>query len=73
MDIQQRKIEFVQAFLKLQNEEVLSLLEKVLHSSSGEDLTPMSKSDLIARIKKSEIDFDKGAFKSHEDVFAKYQ
>ena len=38
MDIQTRKIEFVQAFLKLQSEELISLFENILNSETKEDL-----------------------------------
>lgn len=34
MDLERRKIEFIQEFLKLQSEEVMSRLEKILGKSS---------------------------------------
>ena len=37
MDIQTRKIEFVRDFLKMQNEELLTLMEKLLHSTKMDD------------------------------------
>ena len=46
MDLQSRKIEFVQEFLKVQSEEVISRLEKVLKKenkkSDQEDFKPMT-------------------------------
>jgi hypothetical protein len=38
MDIQSRKIEFVQAFLKLQSEEVISQFENLLKMKSTSEL-----------------------------------
>jgi len=37
MDLQSRKILFIQEFLKLQNEEVVKYLEEVLHQKKNED------------------------------------
>ncbi len=59
MDIQTRKIEFVQEFLKLQNEELLTRLEKLLRSHSSEkndDIMPMTIAELNERINKSKED-----------------
>ena len=38
MDLQSRKIQFVQAFLKLQSEEVISQLEELLNMKSTIEL-----------------------------------
>lgn len=72
MDIQTRKIEFVQAFLKLQSEELISLFENILNSETKEDLKPMTIEELNSRIDQSEKDFKNGVFKTHEEVFEKY-
>lgn len=56
MDIQKRKIEFIQEFLKVQNEELLIRLENLLHSkeSTNEDnFSPMTIDEFSERIKKS--------------------
>ena len=37
MDLQTRKIAFVQEFLKLQNEELISALERLLHQKKSAD------------------------------------
>jgi len=46
MDIEARKINFVQEFLRLQNEEVISALENFLHKRKAEladeNMSPMS-------------------------------
>ena len=73
MDIQTRKIQFIQAFLKLQSEEIIGIFENILQSETNHGFQPMSVEELNERIDQSEMDFEKGKFKSHEDVFSKYQ
>ena len=56
MDIQTRKIEFVQEFLKLQNEELIVLLDDLLRSkksTSSNNIVPMTAEELNARVDKS--------------------
>lgn len=72
MDIQTRKIEFIQAFLKLQSEELVSLFENILSAEAKEELKPMTIEELNSRINQSEKDFENGDYKTHEEVFAKY-
>jgi hypothetical protein len=72
MDLQTRKIEFVQTFLKLQSEELVSLLENILSAETKKDLKSMSVEELNQRIDQSEKDIESGNYKSHEEVFAKY-
>lgn len=75
MDIQTRKIEFIQSFLKLQNEKVISELEKILKKNQNEhseDLKPFSVEELNNRIAQSEKDFEKGDFKTTSELLAKY-
>ena len=55
MDIETRKIEFVQEFLKLQSEKVISRFEKLLKSENKE-FHPMSIEELNKRIDKSLLD-----------------
>lgn len=52
MDIQTRKIEFIQEFLKIQSEELISHLESVLKNKT-EDFIPFSLEELNERIDKS--------------------
>ncbi|KGO93076.1 hypothetical protein [Flavobacterium subsaxonicum] len=70
MDIQSRKIEFVQEFLKLQSEEVISRLEKLLKKETAKtrDLKPFTMEELNARLDKSEEDFRNGRYISSEDL-----
>ena len=58
MDLQTRKIEFIQAFLKLQSEEVISNFEKLLlkESKIDSDVRPMTMKELNDRIQKSTTD-----------------
>ncbi|MGB0879197.1 MAG: hypothetical protein ACPGTO_01370 [Polaribacter sp.] len=72
MDIQTRKIQFVEKFLKLQSEEIVTLFENILKSETKNRFKPMSVDEMNKRIDQSERDFETGNFKSHEDVFAKY-
>jgi len=70
MDIQSRKIEFVQEFLKLQSEEVISRLEKLLKKETAKkrDLKPFTLEELNARLDQSEEDFRNGRYISSEDL-----
>ena len=78
MDIQSRKIEFMQAFLKLQSEEVISQLENILRKKSTieleqkSDFKPMSLKEFNDRIDKSENDFKNGKYKSTSELLKKY-
>ena len=55
MDIQTRKIQFVQAFLKLQSEKVIYRFEELL-KSENEDFKPMTMKEFNKRIDKSLLD-----------------
>ena len=54
MDLQTRKISFVQEFLRLQNEEIVSLLEQILRRRKAElldgALAPMTEEQLNEEI-----------------------
>lgn len=76
MDIQTRKIQFVQSFLKLQSEEVILKLEKILKKNQVdemlEDFKPFSIEELNNRISQSESDFKNGDYKTTSELLAKY-
>lgn len=76
MDIQTRKIQFVQSFLKLQNEEVILKLEKILEKNQVdemlEDFKSFSIEELNNRISQSESDFENGDYKTTSELLAKY-
>jgi len=77
MDLQSRKIEFVQEFLKVQSEEIISRLEKILRkekkATDNRIFEPMTKDELNKRIDQSESDFLNNRFKSSSELLAKYE
>lgn len=77
MDLQTRKIEFVQEFLKVQSEEVVMRLEKVLKKekkkSSEAVLSPMSLDELNKRIDKSLLDASNGKITENTDLAKEIQ
>ncbi len=77
MNLEARKIEFVQEFLKLQSEEAISRLEKILRNEKkmSEDrlIEPMTQDELNNRIDQSESDFQNNRFKSSAELLAKYE
>ncbi len=73
MDIQTRKIEFVQKFLKLQNEELLSRLEKLLRSDKSqedESFKAMTVAEFSNRIDKSLEDSKNERLTNSDDLIA---
>ncbi|MBP6576036.1 MAG: hypothetical protein KA796_06705 [Chryseobacterium sp.] len=70
MNIETRKIEFVQAFLNLQSEELISQFEKLLKKTkqTEKELKPFTVEELHERIAKSEDDFENGRFKTQEEL-----
>ena len=77
MDLQSRKIEFVQEFLKVQSEEIISRLEKILRKENKVTderiFEPMTQDELNKRIDQSESDFLNNRFKSSSELLAKYE
>jgi hypothetical protein len=77
MNLETRKIVFIQEFLKVQSEEVIARLEKLLKTekSPAEEklLKPMTAQELNDRIEQSESDFDNDRFKSSSELLAKYK
>jgi hypothetical protein len=74
MDLQSRKIEFVQEFLKLQSEEAISRLEKLLKKekklTQSDDVQPMTVEQFNTRIDKSMEDSKKGKLTETNDLIA---
>lgn len=67
MDIQTRKIEFVQAFLQIQNETIISRFEELLKSEQEDfwlDLSPSQQKEAILAIEQ----LNKGKKKKWEDI-----
>lgn len=77
MNIEARKIEFVQEFLKLQNEEAISKLEKILRKetkhSGDRKIKPMSVRELNRRIDKSMEDSKNGRLTEANDLLAEIE
>lgn len=77
MDLEARKIEFVQEFLKLQSEEAISRLEEILRKErkfiEERKFEPMTQDQLNKRIEQSESDFQNNRFKSSSELLAKYK
>lgn len=77
MDLPSRKIEFVQEFLKLQSEEVISLLERILRKENKvvdeEDFKPMSLDEFNMRIDKSLDDSKNGRLIESSDLKSKIE
>ena len=78
MTIESRKIEFVQAFLKLQNDEVISQFESLLKKKSilsnvqDSEFKPMSINEFNERIDQAESDFLNKRFKSTTELVKKF-
>lgn len=77
MNLEARKIEFVQEFLKLQSEEAVSRLEKILRKEKNASDEPifesMTEDELNKRIDQSESDFRNNQFKNSSELLAKYE
>ena len=52
MDIQTRKLEFIQEFLKIQSEEIISRLERIL-KNIDDDFSPLTIEEFNSRIGQS--------------------
>ena len=72
MDLQSRKIEFVQEFLKVQSEEVVTKLEELLRkentSSTNNEFEQMSIDEFNNRIDKSMEDSKNGRIIKASDL-----
>lgn len=77
MNLEARKIEFIQEFLKLQSEEAVSRLEKILrkekNASDEQIIEPMTQSELNKRIDQSESDFGNSKFKTSSELLEKFE
>lgn len=77
MDLQTRKIKFVQEFLKLQSEEAIGKLENLLKKERktdvDEDFKTMTEKELNERIDQSESDFKNNRYKRTSELLAKYE
>lgn len=75
MDIQTRKIEFIQEFLKLQNEELISRLENLLRASKSknDDFKQMTIDELNSRVDQSMNDSKNDRLTNSDDLIAEIE
>jgi len=77
MDLQSRKIEFVQEFLKIQSEEMISRLESIIRKDDKDlnqgDFKPMSIEEFNLRIDKSMEDSKNERLIEANDLKAKIE
>ena len=75
MDLQTRKLELIQEFLKIQSEDVISRLEKILKKenkeSGHEDFKPMTIDEFNSRIDQSMEDSKNGRLIEASELKAK--
>lgn len=64
MDLQKRKLEFIQAFFSVQNEDVIAQLERIISKekidSNQDKITPLSTEEFNKRIDQSMTDSQNG-------------
>ncbi|UWY28169.1 hypothetical protein [Flavobacterium sp. TR2] len=77
MDLEARKISFVQEFLRLQNEEIVNQLEKLLHEQKVQlldlEMKPMSLDRFNNEIDQSINDVAEGRITSAKDLKSRIQ
>jgi len=74
MYLQTRKINFVQEFLKLQNEELIVSLKLFLKKGkSSKTVKPMSQDEFNNRIDKSLIDAKAGRLTASDDLISEIE
>lgn len=77
MDLEARKISFIQEFLRLQNEEIVVGLEKMLHKRKAElldkEMNPMSMEQFNQEIDQSIEDSKNGRVIAANDLKRKIQ
>ena len=77
MDLQARKIAFVQEFLSIESEEMISRLEKLLKKEKATkadiDFQPMSMEEFESRIDQSMEDSKNGRLTEMDDFLAEIE
>jgi hypothetical protein len=71
MDLQTRKLNLITYLAQVQDEVLLEKLESYILKNEREfysELKPFTIEELVNRIKKSELDYKEGKFKSQEDL-----
>ncbi len=73
MDIQTRKIKFIQAFLQLQSEELITRLEELLKKGKEDMTEPMSLEEFNQRIDTSLLDSSRDNVTENSDLIREAQ
>lgn len=77
MDIQSRKLAFIQAFLTLQSEEAIAQFERLMKKAKNIDeenqFNPFTVEEMNERISRSEDDFKNKKFKTTSELLSKYK
>ena len=72
MDIQTKKIHFIEEFLRIQNEGIINLLDAVLKNEKNklykDSLKPMTIDELNARIAEAEKDIIEGRVYTTDEI-----
>ncbi|MBW6480911.1 MAG: hypothetical protein K0B37_15885 [Bacteroidales bacterium] len=75
MDIQARKLNFIQEFLRITDEKLIARLEHLLHNErrkeTERDLSPMSAEEFDQMIDQSEKDVETGRVNEARDLLKK--
>ena len=73
MDLQSRKLDLIQEFLKIKSEDLIDQIEGLIKKSRAKniDLKPLTQDELDARINESLKDIETGRVISHEEVIRK--
>ncbi|PKP13923.1 MAG: hypothetical protein CVU08_02880 [Bacteroidetes bacterium HGW-Bacteroidetes-3] len=76
MNLETRKLSFIQEILRIQSEKTISRLERILRKEKNTSVErifePMTQNELNKRIDQSESDFRNNRFKSSSELLAKY-
>ena len=77
MDLQSRKLVFIQEFLKIQSVDAISKLENLLRKEKRtpeiEKINPMTVEQLNKRIEQSEEDFKNNRYRSSAELLSKFE
>ena len=74
MDLQTRKLNFIQGFLKLESEKVIAQFENLMKKENKKDLyEPKSIEEFNKGIDKAEEDFKNGKYKTSTELASKYK
>lgn len=72
MDIQARKLEFIEEYTRINDEKIIDKLEKILRSEKRKTVKskriPLTQSEMDTMIEESEHDIKKGNVMSHQEV-----